>query len=118
MIGVDVVDIERLRATLARSPLVRERLFSAAEIIYCSRKVDPVRHLAGTMAAKEAVIKVLGLGPLPAWARRIEILRSPDGAPSAVVADSAAQLALSISHDGGMAVAVAMQGTPPFLPQI
>ncbi|HEX2235707.1 MAG TPA: 4'-phosphopantetheinyl transferase superfamily protein, partial [Actinomycetota bacterium] len=62
MIGVDVVDIERLRAVLERRPRMEERLFTPAERAYCSGRVNPVEHLAGTLAAKEAVIKALRLG--------------------------------------------------------
>lgn len=111
MIGVDVVDIERLRAKLAATPRLVERLFSEAERSYCLQAADPVVHFAGTLAAKEAVIKALDLGPLGAWARRIEITRAESGAPKATVSrgDEEQPVHVSISHDGGVAVAVALR---------
>jgi holo-[acyl-carrier protein] synthase len=106
MIGVDVVDVARLEAVLERSPELERRLFSDAERAYCSRAQERSVRLAGTLAAKEAVIKALRLGSLAAWTRRIEIRRAPDGAPSAFV--DGREVAVSISHDGGVAVAVAL----------
>jgi len=109
MIGVDVVDVERLRAAMARSPGIESRLFTAAERAYCRSKQDPVVHYAGTLAAKEAAMKTLGLESLPAWAHRIEVARDPSGAPNVRVAGHDTELAVSISHDGGVAVAVALR---------
>lgn len=111
MIGIDVVDVERLRTALARTPRLEGRLFTAVERTYCEAMFDPVVHLAGTLAAKEATIKALGLGPLVAWSSRIEISRSSTGAPSASV-DGQARCRVSISHDGGVAVAVALAAPP------
>lgn len=62
MIGVDTVDIDRFRLSMSRSPGLEGRLFSAAERSYCRERPDPIRHLAGTLAAKEAVIKAGRLG--------------------------------------------------------
>jgi len=110
MLGVDVVDVERLRTTLARSPGLESRLFSESERTYCADHTDPARHLAGTLAAKEAVIKALDLGTLVGWARRIEIERRPSGQPVATVDGKV--VPISISHDGGVAVAVALATNP------
>jgi holo-[acyl-carrier protein] synthase len=116
MVGVDIVDIERLRAMLDDTPGLERRLFTEAERFYCRARRDPVTHLAGTLAAKEAVIKVLRLGPLTAWARRIEIVRDDSGVPSAHVRRGPAPVSeivtVSISHDGGVAVAVALKVPP------
>ena len=112
-LGIDVVDISRLRAYLERSPWLEERLFTEVERRYCSTKPDPVMHYAGTLAAKEAVIKAMQLGRLVEWARRIEIRRHASGAPAAVVlSDDAAggagsDIEISISHEKDTAVAVA-----------
>jgi holo-[acyl-carrier protein] synthase len=108
MLGVDLVDVDRLQRLLERSPALESRLFSEAERDYCHSKPRPARHFAGTLAAKEAVIKAVRLGPLVAWARRIEISRDASGEPSAAIDGHRAALSISISHDGGMAVAVAM----------
>jgi holo-[acyl-carrier protein] synthase len=110
MLGTDVVDVDRLRRALARDPDVEGRLFTPEESGYCRAKPDPIVSFAGTLAAKEAVMKAAGLGSLPAWARRIEIRRGSDGSPrvSFPVKESD-HFEISISHDGGVAVAVALR---------
>ena len=106
LIGIDVVDIERLRAAIEFSPRLRTRLFSPRELASSERRSDPVLHLAGTLAAKEAAAKALRL-PLPPNIRRLEVLRAPDGSPTVKVPGLSGELALSIAHDGPVAVAVA-----------
>jgi holo-[acyl-carrier protein] synthase len=106
-LGIDVVDVERFRALLDRCPAFTQRFFTGAERDYCYAFQDPALRLAGTFAAKEAVMKTLRLAPAAAWARRIEIIRPDDGAPIAKVRGQV--MPVSISHDGSMAVAVAAQ---------
>ena len=103
-LGVDVVEIQRFRAVLERSPGLERRFFTPAERAHCG---GSALRLAGTFAAKEAVMKALGLTPAPAWARRIEVERDASGRPAATVAGRA-PVAVSISHDGPVAVAVAL----------
>ena len=106
MLGIDVVDLDRFRRTLARSPGLACRFFSADELAYCERHPDPVLHLAGTFAAKEATMKAISLTPAVAAARRIRIERGSDGRPVARVGQR--EIAISISHDGAVTVAVAL----------
>lgn len=62
-IGIDATDIPRLRDALDRfGDRFLNRVFTAAEIAYCRRRRDPVPHLAGRFAAKEAGMKALGTG--------------------------------------------------------
>jgi holo-[acyl-carrier protein] synthase len=109
VVGIDVVDIERLRAVMARSPRTSQRLFTAAERAYCEARPDPIVHFAGTLAAKEAVIKALALGALPVWAGRIEIVRDAGAPRVQVTGADASGVNISISHDAGVAVAVAVR---------
>lgn len=111
MIGIDVVSISRLTAAIEREPKMLDRLFTQPERRYCTKKPEPMASLAGILAAKEATMKALGLSGLPAWARRIEISHSEDGSPVALT--GAGHVRLSISHDGGVAMAVAMQVPAP-----
>jgi holo-[acyl-carrier protein] synthase len=106
VIGVDVVDVARLERALERTPALEARLFTPAERAYCRATRNRAQRLAGTLAAKEAVIKALRLGPLAAWVQRIEVRRDRQGVPMAVVGDT--EVAVSISHDGPVAVAVAL----------
>ena len=51
-IGVDVVEIERFRRSLERTPTMRERLFTPIELQYVAPKLDPVPSLAARFAAR------------------------------------------------------------------
>ena len=73
-IGVDVVDVERMQFALERTPRIRKRLFTEAEIAYCEKYRFAERHYAGRWAAKEAVTKALGCG-LIQW-NGVEVMRS------------------------------------------
>ena len=106
-IGVDVVDVARFEETLARTPGVRSRLFTAAE------RDLPAPSLAARFAAKEALAKALGAPKGLAW-HDAEVRHSTDGAPqlalsgtveAAAAAKGARTWHLSLSHDGGLAVA-------------
>ena len=114
-IGVDVVEIERFRLALARTPSMRSRLFTDVELAYVEPKADPVPSLAARFAAREAIMKALGLGLgafgfHDAW---VEV--EPSGAPRLVVTSRARELAVdrgvvrwhvSLSHDGPVAIAM------------
>ncbi len=116
-IGIDGVDIARFRAALARHPRLAERLFTDAEQAYGGRSCDPAPRLAARWAAKEAVMKALGVG-LGAFAfRDVEVVSASSGAPSLVLRGAAAALAdrqgvsswrLSLTHTATLAGAVAV----------
>ena len=106
MIGVDVVHVPRLRALLDRAPRFVDRYFTPEERHHAMQFSDPVVHLAGTFAAKEAVLKSTRAGPPVAYARRVELLRDADGAPYARLGRR--RIAVSITHDGDVAIAVAI----------
>lgn len=114
-VGVDAVDIERFRTSLARTPSMRERLFTDEELAYAAPKADPVPSLAGRFAAREAVMKALGLGLGAFGFHDAWVSRAESGAPSLVIEGRAAELAaeagvarwhLSITHSGLVAVAM------------
>lgn len=71
LVGLDLVEIERFRRALLRHPRLQDRLFTPAEIAYCTERGDPVLSLAARFAAKEAVGKLLGRGVV-SW-REIEV---------------------------------------------
>jgi phosphopantetheine--protein transferase-like protein len=114
-VGIDVVDVDRLRRTLARTPSLVDRLFTPAERAYASRLRDPTERFAARFAAKEAVMKALGVG-LGAFAfHDVEVQRATSGAPSLVLRGSADALAadqgvrewkVSLSHTAHVAEAV------------
>ena len=62
-LGFDATDIPRVRDVFARyGERFLHRVFTDAEIAYCTRQRDPVPSLAGRFAAKEAAMKALGTG--------------------------------------------------------
>src|ERR1700712_2092699 len=82
-VGLDLLEIERLEAALARRPRLAERLFTEAEREYAAARSRPGQHLAGRFCAKEAVAKARGL---EAWSwQDIEVVSTPEGGPPRVV---------------------------------
>ena len=104
-IGIDVVDIERFRQTLDRTPALLEKLFTPAE------RTKPVQSLAARFAAKEALAKALNAGKGLAW-HEAEVINHESGKPDflfrGAIADlvDGAQVHLSLSHDAGIASAM------------
>lgn len=107
-IGIDIVDLDRFRDVMRRTPRVRTRLFSEVERTYCDDQADPELHFASTFAAKEAVAKALGLMPFLTYMRRIEITRDDSGRPQCLVPDEKGSALISITHDARVTVAVAI----------
>ncbi|MGI9020335.1 MAG: holo-ACP synthase [Solirubrobacterales bacterium] len=59
MVGIDLLEVERMERALARRPRLAERLFTPGEIAYASSRGRPAEHLAARFAAKEAAVKAL-----------------------------------------------------------
>jgi holo-[acyl-carrier protein] synthase len=77
-VGLDVIEIERVRRALERYPGFRARCFTDAEQAYCDSRPNPAQHYAARFAAKEAVGKALGFGVARAFAwRDVEIVGRP-----------------------------------------
>jgi holo-[acyl-carrier protein] synthase len=113
-IGVDIVDVARFGTVLARTPALLDRLFTPAE-----QASTALESRAARFAAKEAVAKVLGAPQGLRW-HDAEIIAGPDRRPRLVVRGTVADAAegagirhwhLSLSHDGGMAVAMVVGET-------
>lgn len=62
-IGVDIVEIEKLRlAMVRRGDRLRNRAFTPVEIEYCEARANKFQHYSARFAAKEAVFKAIGSG--------------------------------------------------------
>ncbi len=115
-IGVDIVEVGRVKELLARyrDRFVR-RVFTEAEARYAGKSVREAERLAGRFAAKEAVLKAFGTGKSHGilW-RDVETVRGAMGKPEVRLYGKALnymkelggnRIHVSITHDGGKAVA-------------
>lgn len=116
--GVDIVDIARFEASLARFPRLAARLFTDQERGYCAGRPRPGESLAARFAAKEATFKALGEGwPRVSW-HEVEVVPGPSRRPSLVLTGKALALAgggrldVSLAHDGGLAIATVILERP------
>jgi holo-[acyl-carrier protein] synthase len=113
-VGVDLIEIARIRGALDRYPSFRERCFTDAERAYCESRPNPAQHYAARFAGKEAVGKAIGFGVARAFAwRDVEIAGrpKPDVRLSGRVAAwaervGAGSLDLSMTHSRELAAAV------------
>jgi holo-[acyl-carrier protein] synthase len=77
-VGVDLIEIARVRQAMGRYPSFTERCFTEAERAYCDSRRNPAQHYAARFAGKEAVGKALGFGVARAFAwQEIEIAGRP-----------------------------------------
>lgn len=125
--GVDVEDVARVRAALeepSTGARFKARVFTVEEQRYCDgRGAGRHQSYAARFAAKEAVMKALGLG----WGRYIgwldvEVVRAADGRPAlrlhgkgaaAASAAGVTRLHLALSHTRDVAIAqVVAEGDP------
>ena len=119
-VGIDLIEIDRVRRALHRYPRFGERCFTEAERAYCDSRRNPAQSYAGRFAGKEAVGKALGLGVARAFAwREIEIVGRPK--PSVTLHGRAAEWAarvragaidVSMTHSRDLAAAVAVVAEP------
>jgi holo-[acyl-carrier protein] synthase len=113
VIGIDVLEIERLEEALARRPNLLSRLFTQAERDYAEAHARPATHLAARFCAKEAVAKALAL---EAWAFTDVEVVATDSAPEVRLSGAAAARAnelgvqprISLTHTRQTAAAVAI----------
>jgi holo-[acyl-carrier protein] synthase len=82
-IGIDIIEVARIREVLLRTPRFAERVFTAAERQYCdSRGAVSAQHYAARFAAKEASLKALQTGWRGgiSW-QDVEVASKENGAP-------------------------------------
>ena len=111
-VGVDLIEIDRIRRTLERYPGFRDRCFTPAEQEYCDSRANPAESYAGRFAGKEAVGKALGIGVRFSW-KEIEIVGRPK--PSVKLSGRTAtawerlgrgEIDLSMTHSRELAAAI------------
>ena len=111
-VGIDIVDTKRFTIYSDKSDIRLSKWFTVDELDYCFGRNPPNNSLAGKFAAKEAVIKILSnQGINISHLREIEILNDESGKPfvnSSPLKHIHDKINISISHDGGFAVAIAL----------
>ena len=115
-IGIDIIEVARIREVLLRTPRFGERVFTAAERTYCDRRgAVAAQHYAARFAAKEAALKALQTGWRGgiSW-QDIEIASRDSGAPYLILhgpvrelfeKSGASAAHLSMSHTSEHAIA-------------
>lgn len=108
-IGLDIAEVERFRLLIKQRKLhLLNKMFSSTERRYCFSYADAAPHLAGTFAAKEAVIKARQGAALPLAS--IEVRRQKSGKPEVWIRGHRSKsLLISISHSREIACAIALQ---------
>jgi holo-[acyl-carrier protein] synthase len=115
-IGIDIIEVARVREVLSRTPRFVERVFTLGERAYCDgRGVVAAQHYAARFAAKEAALKALQTG----WSggiswHDVEVAARDSGAPYLILNGEALRLFeetgataihLTLSHTSEHAVA-------------
>jgi holo-[acyl-carrier protein] synthase len=115
-IGIDIIEVGRIREVLLRTPRFRERVFTEAERAYCDgRGAVAAQHYAARFAAKEAMLKALQTGWRGgiSW-QDVEVASRDSGAPYLILhglvhglfqASGATAAHLSMSHTSEHAIA-------------
>lgn len=116
-IGIDIIEIERIKNSLNKRGHFLKKLFTESEIeLFQSKGYNP-QTIAGNFAAKEAISKSLGLGIRGYNFRDMEILRDELGKPivktynnleKICIDYSVLEIKVSISHSKNYAVANAI----------
>ena len=115
LIGIDIIDIARLKLVITKTPRFLERVFTPQEIDYCYQKRDPFPSLAARFAAREALRKLDAVFYEGIRFHDSEVVVDARGKPQLVLngtaqvrAEEAAikDLAISLSHTKEQAIAV------------
>jgi holo-[acyl-carrier protein] synthase len=97
VVGLDLLEIDRLERALERRPGLAERLFTDGERAYAATQGRPAQHLAARFCAKEAVSKALEMEVLRP--RDIEVVGGGDGPPRVVLHGDVAERASALGVD-------------------
>ena len=116
MVGADLVEIERIRVAINRTPRFVTRVFTPGEIEYCESRANPYPSFAVRFAAKEAFRKLHPSFASGIGFHEVEVTNGPLGRPGFRLHGEAltrvqelnmTHIDLSLSHAGNYAMAVA-----------
>ena len=93
-IGVDIVEISRMKSILEKTPSFARRVFTEEERAYCDASSRPAAHYASRFASREAVLKALGTGFSQGVGRKdVSVTRDKLGKPKALLSGRALEIA-------------------------
>jgi len=113
LIGIDIIDIDRVKKAAERTPRFLTRVFTRRELAYCLSKKNPYPSLAARFAAKEAIRKTHPLFNSGIRYHDTEVIVNENGQPQLILHGKARekfdehfkQMALSLSHADKQAIA-------------
>ena len=85
-VGIDMIEVERIKHNIEKDAGFKEMVFSKNEIAYCEAKANRFEYYAARFAAKEAFMKAIGTG----WTaginfNEIEVVHSLEGKPEMII---------------------------------
>ena len=114
LVGIDIIDIERIKTAVERTPRFLYRIFTQRELEYCFSKNDPYPSLAVRFAAREAVRKLHPVFISGISFQEVEVFIHEDGRPELKLHGAAlekclqqgiSELSISLSHSKTQAIA-------------
>ena len=117
LIGVDIIEIERVKKAVERTPRFLDRVFTSRELGYCMKKANPYPSLAARFAAKEALRKLHPAFITGVRFHDLEVLPGEDGRPQVYLHGEAehrcriegiGEISISLSHSREQAIATAI----------
>lgn len=115
LVGIDIIEIERVKEAVTRTPRLLQRLFTERERLYCFGKKNPYPSLAVRFAAREALRKLHPAFISGVGFHDLEVISTENGRPELLLHGRAAKicqeqgirkLSLSLSHSQEQAIAV------------
>lgn len=117
-IGIDIIEVERIKLAIEKHKKFIDKVFAPEELKYSERGVFRYEELAGRFAAKEAVLKSIKVG----WRqgisfRNVVVLNEKSGAPYVILSGRAKEICdklkivkifVSISHTKELAIGMAI----------
>lgn len=112
-VGTDIIEVERIKIVVERTPSFLKKAFTDKEIEYFNSKKNRYESIAGTFASKEAVSKALNTGIRGFSLKDIEVLHDELGKPKINLSEKITQkfnlfnhnIHVSISHTEANAIA-------------
>lgn len=101
-IGIDLIEVDRIKKAIERNEGFKEKIFSKKEIEYCETKKNKYESYAARFCAKESFIKAMNIS---IDFKEFEILNEKTGKPFMVYKGKRLNGEISLSHTNEYAIA-------------